>query len=57
MENLTRKQPLTRPVKVLQFGEGNFLRAFVDWMIDRMNKNGCFDGAVRIIQPLVTFSV
>ena len=23
-----------RPVKVLQFGEGNFLRAFVDYMID-----------------------
>ena len=52
MEKLNRKQPLDRPVKVLQFGEGNFLRAFVDWMIDRMNKNNCFNGAVRIIQPL-----
>ena len=26
-----------RPVKVLQFGEGNFLRAFVDYMIDIAN--------------------
>ena len=26
------------PTKVLQFGEGNFLRAFVDWMINTMNK-------------------
>ena len=52
MENLTRKKPWDRPVKVLQFGEGNFLRAFVDWMIDKMNKNGCFDGSVRIIQVL-----
>ena len=25
-----------RPVKVLQFGEGNFLRAFVDYMILQM---------------------
>ena len=52
MENLRRKEALNRPVKVLQFGEGNFLRAFIDWMIDRMNKQGCFNGSVRIIQPL-----
>ena len=26
------------PEKVLQFGEGNFLRAFVDWMIDKANR-------------------
>ena len=25
------------PVKVMQFGEGNFLRAFIDWMIDKSN--------------------
>lgn len=29
-----------RPVKVLQFGEGNFLRAFVDYMIDIANEAG-----------------
>ena len=52
MENLSRKQPLNRPVRVLQFGEGNFLRAFVDWMIDKMNKAGCFDSSVRIVQVL-----
>ena len=34
-----------RPVKVLQFGEGNFLRAFVDYMIDIANEQGTFDGA------------
>ena len=28
------------PEKVLQFGEGNFLRAFVDWMIDKANRDG-----------------
>ncbi len=42
----------TRPVKVLQFGEGNFLRAFVDWMIDVMNEKVDFNGSVQIVQPL-----
>ena len=37
--------------KVLQFGEGNFLRGFVDWMIQGMNERAGFDGAVQIIQP------
>lgn len=40
-----------RPVKVVQFGEGNFLRAFVDYMIDVANENGCFDGDVVIVKP------
>ena len=38
--------------KVLQFGEGNFLRCFIDWMVQRMNDRAGFDGAVRIIQPI-----
>ena len=41
-----------RPVKVLQFGEGNFLRAFVDWMVDLMNEHSHFDGDVMIVQPI-----
>ncbi|HOV42093.1 MAG TPA: tagaturonate reductase, partial [Oscillospiraceae bacterium] len=40
------------PEKVLQFGEGNFLRAFVDWQIDRMNKTAGFDGSVVVVQPI-----
>lgn len=32
-----------RPIKVLQFGEGNFLRAFVDYMIDVANEAGTFN--------------
>lgn len=27
-----------RPIKILQFGEGNFLRAFVDYMVDIANE-------------------
>ena len=41
-----------RPVKVLQFGEGNFLRAFVDWIIDLLNEKGDFNGSVMMVQPL-----
>lgn len=42
----------TRPIKVLQFGEGNFLRAFVDWMIDILNEKTGFNGAVQVVQPI-----
>jgi tagaturonate reductase len=40
------------PEKVLQFGEGNFLRAFVDWMIEQMNRKGRFNGRVVVVQPI-----
>ena len=40
------------PVKVLQFGEGNFLRAFVDWMIDIANEKGVFGGSIAIVKPI-----
>jgi tagaturonate reductase len=39
------------PVKILQFGEGVFLRAFIDWMVERMNASGCFGGSVAIVKP------
>jgi tagaturonate reductase len=42
----------TRPVKVLQFGSGNFLRGFADWIIDVMNEKTNFNGAVQIIQSV-----
>lgn len=41
-----------RPVKVLQFGEGNFLRAFADWIIDKLNEDTEFNGDVQIVQPI-----
>jgi tagaturonate reductase len=40
------------PVKVVQFGEGNFLRAFADWIIDIMNEQNLFGGKIAIVQPL-----
>ncbi len=39
------------PEKVLQFGEGNFLRGFVDWMINSLNNKGLFNGSVAVVQP------
>lgn len=45
-------QPVTRKERVLQYGEGNFLRAFVDWMIDILNEKTDFNGNVVIVQPL-----
>ncbi len=41
-----------RPIKVVQFGEGNFLRGFCDYMIDLANEQGDFDGAVALVQPI-----
>jgi len=43
---------VSRPEKILQFGEGGFLRAFVDWMIDILNEKTDFNGNVVIVQPL-----
>ena len=40
------------PIRVLQFGEGNFLRAFVDYMIDIANEKGIFDGSIVLVKPL-----
>ncbi|OCB00043.1 tagaturonate reductase [Clostridium beijerinckii] len=45
------KEFKTYPEKVLQFGEGNFLRAFVDWQIDKMNEEAGFNGSVVVVQP------
>ena len=42
----------TREIKVLQFGEGNFLRAFVDYFLDIANSQGKFDGSIVIVKPI-----
>lgn len=39
------------PVKILQFGEGNFLRAFVDYAVDVANEENGFDGSVAVVMP------
>lgn len=49
--NKAKTGKIERPIKVLQFGEGNFLRAFVDYMIDVANERGDFDGDVVMVKP------
>ena len=40
------------PERVLQFGEGNFLRAFVDYFIDMLNEKTGFNSKVVLCQPI-----
>ncbi|MDH7911687.1 tagaturonate reductase [Winogradskyella sp. SYSU M77433] len=40
------------PIKVIQFGEGNFLRAFVDYAIQQLNKSADFNAGVAVVQPI-----
>ncbi len=50
--NKTKTGKVERPIKVLQFGEGNFLRAFVDYMIDIANEKGEFNGDIVLVKPI-----
>lgn len=43
------------PERILQFGEGNFLRAFADWMIDGANERGDYQGSIVLCQPIGEF--
>ena len=38
--------------KVIQFGEGNFLRAFIEWIIWKTNQKTDFNGSVVVVQPI-----
>ena len=46
MERALRKE------RVIQFGEGGFLRGFVDWMLQIANEKTDFDGSVAVVQPI-----
>lgn len=54
MKELNRKtaQVKTYPERVIQFGEGNFLRAFADWIICNMNEKANFNSSVVVVQPI-----
>ncbi len=40
------------PERIIQFGEGNFLRAFVDWIIYNMDQRTDFNSSVVVVQPI-----
>lgn len=51
--NIKEKASRTEyPIRMLQFGEGNFLRAFVDYMLDIANEKGVFGGSIAIVKPI-----
>ena len=50
--NRTTAQANKYSTKVIQFGEGNFLRAFVDWIIWNTNQKTNFNAGVVVVQPI-----
>ncbi len=40
--------------KIIQFGEGGFLRGFADWMIQKVNEKTNFNGKIAVVQPIET---
>ncbi|RYC40451.1 tagaturonate reductase [Pectobacterium zantedeschiae] len=56
MKTLNRKDfpGVGYPTKVIQFGEGNFLRAFVDWQLDILNEKTDLQAGVTIVRPINT---
>lgn len=40
------------PDRIIQFGEGNFLRAFVDWQIDLLNQHTGLNAGVVVVRPI-----
>lgn len=50
--NMITAKKVIRTERVIQFGEGNFLRSFVDWIISNMNEKTDFDGSVVVVQPI-----
>lgn len=56
MQRLNRRDFPGRqhPDKIIQFGEGNFLRAFVDWQIDLLNEHTDLDAGIVIVRPIDT---
>jgi tagaturonate reductase len=51
MKQLRRTTPFARPVKILQFGQGNFMRGFFDWQVDLLNERTGLDAGVVVVRP------
>lgn len=51
-KNLIKNPAPARKIKIMQFGEGNFLRAFVEWILQDLNDKGAIDAGVVVVQPM-----
>ena len=47
-----KTMPKPKHNKIIQFGEGGFLRGFVDWIVELTNENTDFDAGVTVVQPI-----
>lgn len=43
---------IQRKEKIIQFGEGGFLRGFVDWIFQILNEETEFEGSAVVVQPI-----
>ena len=55
--NLEMTKAPARPIRVVQYGGGNFLRAFVDYFFDLANEKGLFNGSIAIVESLENSNV
>ncbi|MCL4122898.1 UNVERIFIED_CONTAM: hypothetical protein GTU68_066681 [Idotea baltica] len=55
MKTLTRENTNLQnklPIKIVQFGEGNFLRAFIGYAFQELNKKAGFNAGIAVVQPI-----
>lgn len=55
MKSLNRKNlglEKLQPIKVIQFGEGNFLRAFIEYAFQELNDKVDFNAGIAVVQPI-----
>lgn len=55
MNRLSRKNTELEeklPIKIIQFGEGNFLRAFIDYAFQKLNNEVGFNAGIAVVQPI-----
>ena len=59
MNNLNKElsKAVKRTIRVVQYGGGNFLRAFVDYFFDLANEKGLFNGSIAIVESLKNSNV
>jgi len=50
MEHIKSMDKGNRPIRVIQFGGGVFMRGFFDWMIQKANDAGVYDGSVMLVR-------
>ncbi len=52
MKSITQFEKKNYKERVIQFGEGGFLRGFVDWILKKMEEKGLFEGSIVVVQPI-----